>query len=180
VPVERICSITSSSSPALFRARAIRAAVAAPSMPGVAPRGRGLPSFTPRAFAAARAAFVRSPIIPASSSAAAASMVMKNLPPGPGGRSGGVARPIDQGQREKGVTSEAVELRDDERGAVRVTGGQLGQFGSGGLLAGLDLDVFADEATAGPGDVLWRLVEDVWRAGLAPFPPAAPLAVLPR
>jgi hypothetical protein len=79
VPVERICSITGSSSPARFRARAIRAAVAARSMPGVAPRGRGLPSFTPRAFAAARAAFVRSPIIPASSSATAASMVMKNF-----------------------------------------------------------------------------------------------------
>jgi hypothetical protein len=70
----------------------------------------GLPSFTPRAFGAAIALLVRSPIKPASNSATAAICVSRSRPIGPAGTLG----------RSQKTRSTSLATRDRSRSTLRV------------------------------------------------------------
>ena len=114
------------------------------SRPTHAP-SRAEPNFTPRALAAARAFFVRSPIC---------APLPRQRPPGYAASSGwlpcnrnrrnGTPR-LHQGRRESDVAGKPVQLGDHQRGIGELgVGDGLRQFRPIGVLSGLDLGVVGD------------------------------------
>ena len=107
----------------------------------------GLPSFTPRALAAARAALVRSLINPASNPATEAIWVRRKRPMAPAGTVGkSTEQQVDAARYERPqqvyVSRQAVQLGEYHGGTNRFrVRKSLGQLGSVGALAAFGLDV---------------------------------------